>query len=173
MGRELRRKQAKKEGKSLQRELSNEKNQIKGLVIITIVLLIVIGLIYLMSALFITKELDWFDKPEQEETVEVVKNTILASETFAQKDEEYYVYYYDYKDENEQIASTVNEKLSSKKVYKVNTNDALNTKYVSETSNKKATKLENLKVKSPTVIKITKGKITEYYEGNEILEKLK
>ena len=173
MGRELRRKQAKKEGKSLQRELSNEKNQIKSLVIITIVLLIVMGLIYLLSALFITKELDWFNKNDQEETVEVVKNTILALETFKQKEEEYYVYFYDYNFEYEQIASTVNEKLSSKQVYKVNTNDALNTKYVSETSNKKATKLEDLKVKSPTVVKITKGKLTAYYEGNEILEKLK
>ena len=173
MGRELRRKQAKKEGKSLQIETSKEKNEIKNLVIITIVLLIFIGLIYLLSALFITKELNWFDKNDQEETAEVVKNTILASETFIQEEETYYVYFYDYTDENTQIASTVNEKLSESKVYKVNTKDALNTKYISETSNKKATKLEDLKVKSPTVVKVTKGKITAYYEGNEIIEKLK
>ena len=34
MGRELRRKQAKKDGKSLQKEVTSEKNQIKSLIII-------------------------------------------------------------------------------------------------------------------------------------------
>jgi len=173
MGRELRRKQAKREGKSLQKTVSKEKNPIKSLIVITIVLLVVIGLIYLLSALFVTKELDWFKNNDKEETTETVKNTILASEIFKQKEEEYYVYFYDYTNENEQISSTVSDKLSSKTVYKVDTNSALNANYVSETSNKKANKLENLKVKAPTVIKITSEKITAYYEGNEILEKLK
>ena len=36
MGRELRRKQAKREGKSLQREIPEESNQIKNLIIITV-----------------------------------------------------------------------------------------------------------------------------------------
>ena len=173
MGRELRRKQAKKEGKSLQQETLQPKNEIKSLIIITIVLLIVIGLIYLLSALFVTKELDWFNNGNDEEITETVKNTILATEIFKQKEEEYYVYFYDYTDEEERITTTVNEKLSSSTVYKVNTNSALNANYVSETSNKKAQKLADLKVKAPTVIKISNEKITMYYEGNEILAKLK
>ena len=173
MGRELRRKQAKREGKSLQKEIASEKNQIKNLIIITIVLLLFIGIIYLLSALFITKELDWFNKENQDEVVETVANTILAKETFSQTDDEYYVYFYDYKDENEQIKSTVSDKLASKKVYRVDTKSALNANYVSEETNKKVSKLENLKVKASTIIKIEKGKVTAYYEGNEILEKLK
>ena len=173
MGRELRRKQAKKDGKSLQKEVTSEKNQIKSLIIITIILLLFIGIVYLLSAIFVTKELDWFNKKDNEEIVEPVKNTILAKETFSQTQEEYYVYFYDYKDENEQIKSTVNEKLSSKTVYRVDTKSALNANYISETTNKKVQKLENLKVKASTIIKIEKGKVTAYYEGNEILEKLK
>ena len=64
MGRELRRKQAKKDGKSLKQEVINEKNQIKSLIIITIVLVAIIGIIYLLSALFVTKELKWFEKDD-------------------------------------------------------------------------------------------------------------
>ena len=55
MGRELRRKQAKKEGKSLQRELPAEEHQVKSLIIITLILVVIITVIYLLSALFVTK----------------------------------------------------------------------------------------------------------------------
>ena len=173
MGRELRRKQAKREGKSLQKEIIKEKNQIKSLIIITIILVLIIGLIYLLSAIFVTKELDWFNKKPTTEITENVENTILAKEIFDQKEEEYYVYFYDYEKEEERISSTINSNLSGKKVYKVNTNSALNANYVSETSNKKVKKLADLKVKAPTVIKFSKNKVVAYYEGNEILEKLK
>ena len=172
MGRELRRKQAKKEGKSLKKEMPTEKNQIKQLISITIILVVIIGLIYLISALFITKELDWFeDKIENNEAL--VTNTILASETFKQQEEEYYVYFYDYKDEKTDISSHITNKLSSSKVYKVDTNNGLNNKYVSEESNKNAKSLSELKVKAPTLIKVNGETISAYYEGDEIKEKLK
>ena len=66
MGRELRRKQAKKEGKSLQRELPAEEHQVKKLIIITLILVVIITVIYLLSALFVTKELDWFENDKEE-----------------------------------------------------------------------------------------------------------
>ena len=172
MGRELRRKQAKKEGKSLKKELPVEEHQIKSLIIITLILVVIITVIYLLSALFVTKELDWFDN-EDEETETLVSNTILASEIFKQKEEEYYVYFYDYADEDSDISSSVSSKLSTAKVYKVDTGSALNSKYISEESNKKAKTLDDLKVKSPTVIKVSGEQIVKYYEGDEITKKLK
>ena len=173
MGRELRRKQAKREGKSLQPEIKEETNQLKKLLIIIAVLVFIISVIYILSALFVTKELDWLDKKDENTTETLIENTILASEIFKQKEEEYYVYFYDYKDENNQITSAVNSKLSSKKVYKVDTSSALNSKYVSDQSNKSAKKLEELKVKSPTVIKINGEEISAYYEEKEIINNLK
>ena len=173
MGRELRRKQAKREGKSLQKEEVIEKNQIKQLISITIVLVIIIGLIYLISALFVTKELDWFDKNDDTTIPTLATNTILASEIFKQSEEDYYEYFYDYKDEDTDISSHITSKLSSSKVYKVDTNNGLNNKYVSEKSNKKAKNLDELKVKAPTLIKINGEKISAYYEGDEIKDKLK
>ncbi len=173
MGRELRRKQAKREGKSLQKEEIVEKNQIKQLISITIILVVIIGLIYLISALFITKELDWFDKDDAPTTPTLATNTILASEIFKQSEEEYYVYFYDYEDEDTDISSHITSKLSSSKVYKVDTNNGLNNKYVSEESNKLAKNLSELKVKAPTIIKVTGEAISAYYEGEEIKNNLK
>ena len=54
MGRELRRKQAKKEGKSLEKEEIIETNQIKKFIIITLAVVAIVGIIYLISGLFIT-----------------------------------------------------------------------------------------------------------------------
>lgn len=174
MGRELRRKQAKKEGKSLEREKLAEVNQAKKLIIITISLVVVIGLIYLISALFITKELDWFSKKEtkDETTTNTISNSILASSIFKQQEEEYYVYFYDFSEKENKITEIVNNKLSNDKVYKVDTSSALNSKYVSEESNKNAKTLEDLKVISSTLIKISGDTITEYYEKDEITNKL-
>lgn len=173
MGRELRRKQAKKEGKSLQPEIKEEEKLIKKLIIITAILVFIICTIYVLSALFITKELDWFDKKEEETKETLAKNTILASEIFKQKEEEYYVYFYDFNEKENQVTSAVNAKLSSKIVYKVDTSSALNNKYISDQSNKSAKTLEDLKVKAPTVIKINGDQISEYYEDNEIINNLK
>ena len=173
MGRELRRKQAKKEGKSLQPEIKEEEKLIKKLIIITAILVFIICAIYVLSALFITKELDWFDKKEEETKETLAKNTILASEIFKQKEEEYYVYFYDFNEKENQVTSAVNAKLSSKIVYKVDTSSALNNKYISDQSNKSAKTLEDLRVKAPTVIKINGDQISEYYEDNEIINNLK
>ncbi|MBQ2872514.1 MAG: hypothetical protein IJE89_00770 [Bacilli bacterium] len=171
MGRELRRKQAKRERKSLQKEVVSEENQIKKLIKITLLIVFIVCVIYLIAALFITKEVNWFDKEDKSETL--VTNTILASETFKQKEEEYYVYFYDYSEEDSEITSAVSSKLSTKKVYKVDTSSALNNNYVSEESNKSAKKLEDLKVKASTVIKISGEEIVEYYEDKEIVNNLK
>jgi len=173
MGRELRRKQAKKEGKSLEREEIIEKNPVKKYIIITSFLIIVLSLMYFITALFITKELDWFDKKDNDTSESnSVTNTILASATFKQSETEYYVYFYDFNEEKNSITDIVNNKLSGEKVYKVNTASAMNANYVGETGNKNAKTLEELKVVAPTLIKISEDKIVKYYEGKEITDNL-
>ena len=175
MGRELRRKQAKKDGKSLEKEEMIETNQIKKYIINIVSIVAIIAIIYLVSALFITKELDWFNKDKTESTnSSTVSNTILASAIFKQNEEEYYVYFYDLdeKEKESEITNLVNSSLSSSKVYKVNTASAMNANYVSETSNKNAKRLEDLKVVPRTLIKISNDTITEYYEKEEIKNKL-
>ena len=173
MGRELRRKQAKKEGKSLKKEIQKEEHQMKNLLIITMVLVFIVCITYLISAVFITKELSGKNNDTNvNETVGNVPNTILAAETFKQKEEEYYVYFYDYEEENQEISSVVNG-IKDLTVYKVNTRSALNKNYVSEESNKKAKNLSSLKVKAPTVVKVSGDTIVAYYEDSEIINNIK
>ena len=136
MGRELRRKQAKKDGKSLKSEELEVKNPIKKLIIITVSIVIFGGLIYLMSALFVTKELDWFQKKEDTSS-KIDTSIILASQVFKQKEEEYYVYFYDFNEEDKEITDLVNNKITGS-LYKVDSSSSLNSNYISEESNKKA-----------------------------------
>ena len=168
MGRELRRKQAKREGKSLKNEDIKVEYNVKKTVITCVIVLVSIGLVYLISALFITKELDWFSKEEVKENTSSVENSILASAIFKQKEDEYYVYFYDFNEDNNMYKNIVSSKLSSKKVYNVDTSSGLNSNYVSDVSNKKATGLDGLKVVNDTVIKIVGDTIVEYYEKDEI-----
>lgn len=168
MGRELRRKRAKREGKSLKNEEIKEEYNVKKIVITCVIVLVSIGLVYLISALFITKELDWFSKEEVKENTSSVENSILASAIFKQKEDEYYVYFYDFNEDNNMYKNIVSSKLSSKKVYNVDTSSGLNSNYVSDVSNKKATGLDDLKVINDTVIKIVGDTIVEYYEKDEI-----
>ena len=169
MGRELRRKQAKKEGKSLEKNTITRDNQLKKLIINITIVLVILGIIYLLSALFITKELDWFSKGDTtKDTSNKVTNSILASSIFKQSEEEYYVYFYDLDEKENIITEMVDQNQKIDKVYKVNTTSAMNSNYIGEESNKDAKTLTELKVKAPTLIKIVGDEITEYYENDEI-----
>ena len=173
MGRELRRKQAKKDGKSLEKDEVIEEQHLRRYIITLLVIILVLSILYIASALFITKELDWFKKKESEETSEKEESEdILASEIFKQAEEEYYVYFYDFNEKESVATDTINAVLAYNKVYKVNTGSVMNANYVSDVGNKKAKKLDDLKVVPTTLIKITNGVITEYYEGNEIINSL-
>lgn len=173
MGRELRRKQAKKDGKSLKKEEIIEEKQLKKYAIIIIAIIAVFTIIYVLSSIFITKDFNWFTKKESEKaTEEKTKDDILASEIFKQSEEEYYVYFYDFNEKESVITETVFARLTYSTVYEVNTTSVMNANYVSDTSNKKAKKLSDLKVISPTLIKISNGEIVEYYEKEEIIKAL-
>jgi len=88
-----------------------------------------------------------------------------------QKEEEYYVYFYDFDEEDTNVTYLVNGMLSDNKVYKVNTTDAFNSNYVTEEAagNSSATSIDDLKVVTPTLIKISGGAIVEYYETSDVI----
>lgn len=174
MGRELRRKQAKKEGKSLHNEEIIEKNQIKKLITIVCFLGASFCLIYVLVGMFLTKEINWFKDKEEPVIGENtnVSNTIFVAEIFKQKEETYYVYFYDFEEKLSTITGIV-EGINETKVYKVNTKSGMNSKYVADVTNKKATSLEDLKVKEHTLIKISGNKIVKIYVDDEITNKIK
>ena len=170
MGRELRRKQSKIEGKSLKREINNDNDNIESqkFIKILIMLIIICVVVYISIGLFVTKEIKWFGNNSENNVVDTVSNKIIASAIFKQKEEEYYVYFYNFEETNSNIESTISSKLTDYKVYRVDTNSSLNQNYVSEdSSNPSAKSLEELKVKTPTLIKIINDQIVSYYETED------
>ena len=168
MGRELRRKQAKKEGKSLKNENITEDYSLTKFVKVSVIVILSAVFLYLVSAIFITKEINLFGKNNTTNTTnQTVSNAILAKSIFNQSEESYYVYFYDFKESNNNINTIVSSKLSESKVYRVDTSSSFNSKYVSDTSNRNATTLDDLKVVKNTLIKIEGDTITMYLEGEE------
>lgn len=175
MGRELRRKEAKKNGRDLKEKVVEDKVDWKRYILVFSIIIIFFVSLYFVLAIFVTKELDLSkDKDNDTETSENntnVANSILASNIFKQKEDVYYVYCFDYNDQDTNVSHTVSNNLLDDKVYRVNTKDSMNSKYVGEESNKNATNLDELKVVNPTLLKIENGTITMFLSGeNEIID---
>ena len=168
MGREMRRKNSKK-NKNL--KIKNElpvndtitgRSALKIFVFSTILL----AAIYFTIAIFVTKELkiSWLNGETNETESTTIENKILAKNTFNQRESTYYVYFYDFNNEDTNIASAIYG--ADARVYRVDASNGLNSNYVStESGNRNATTLDDLKVVDPTLIKIDNDKIVAYYEG--------
>lgn len=180
MGREQRRKELKKNKNITPEKQEQLDTSIKGstIVILTIVVALVIIALYFISAIFITKEINISSSDNKTSETEnsdtdastvstSVSNKILASNIFGQKEESYYVYFYDFSNEDENVKTIIDSR-SDIKIYRVDTKSSLNKNYVTEESgNKNVTGIDNLKVKNPTVLEVTNDKVTAYYEGSK------
>lgn len=98
-----------------------------------------------------------------EQEKEIVQNEILAGQTFNRKDETYYVAFYEF-NSDEDLESTISN-IENQKIYKVDLSNKMNQSIINDTSNKKATTIDELQINGPTLIKITNEKITDYIEG--------
>lgn len=168
MGRELKRKQAKREGKNVKEaQIVNQKNELKPKSFVNIILMLLLFFIilYLITGLFITKDIKWFDKKESTENENTsIDNKILASESLRQVEEDYYVYFYDTTNEDSSLSSVISS--LNEKVYRVDLSDGFNSNYVGESSGI-VSDINDLKVSSPTVIKVSSERIVEFYSGSE------
>ena len=170
MGRELRRKDAKRSGKNVkevQKQNQDKPITTKNFIIIMIALIVLLILTYIFTGIFATKDIKWFSKNnnEEEETTNEIRNRILASDTLKQLDDEYYVYYYDSTKEASDITRIVDNLDGT--IYRVDLHDDFNANFVGEPSGV-VDSIDNLKVSDPTVIKVSLGKIIAFYNGEEI-----
>lgn len=176
MGRELKRKEAKKNKKNNIKKVEDLDTSIHGSTAIKLVVLIAIILLvlYYVVAVFITKEINIsgtnVGNTSDTSTSNTATDRILAKNIFNQTEETYYVYFYDFTAEDEVISRAISSN-SELKIYRVDTSSALNKNYVTEESgNRNVTAITDLKVKDPTIIGITNDQVIAYYEGsNEIL----
>lgn len=142
---------------------------------VTVILLILIAC-YLIIGVFITKEINFGkDKSKSEEKekseVSIDNTTITAGQIFDQKDNSYYVVIYDFDSKLTAISSWVSiysSKENALPVYKVDSSKKFNSAYIVEKdSNKNPTNYSDLKIISPTLIKIENGKVSSYTEGED------
>ena len=171
MGREQRRKEAKKvKNNKIARDINNnDMFKVSTILKVVFAVIIILLVLYYILAVFVTKEIDVSGNKDSSsnemDSSYSVSNKILATNTFRQVEQIYYVYYYDFDDENEDIASLVSN-LDDYKIYRVDTGSSLNSNYVTDSdSNKEVSDISNLKVINPTIIKIDNDRVVEYHEG--------
>ena len=171
MGRELRRKEERKNKNKVvnkEKELDTSVKMSSIIKVIAAIVFILLVLWYVL-AIFVTKEVEISSGNDENNTATEtsgVSNRILASSTFNQAEEVYHVYYYDFANEDKAVASAISSQ-SDIKIYRVDTSSSLNEKYVTEEAgNARVTGIDNLKVKNPTLLQITNDSVTGYYEGS-------
>lgn len=173
MNREQKRKEAKKNkkiGDSFIPEKTT-KSEVNRLVKIACIVIGIFIFLYFFIGLFITKEITLPRGNGKDSEIKTNSSNILANSTFSQKEDVYYVYFFDFESENTSIAQKVATLEEDYKVYNVDTSDILNKNYVVEKdSNKNAKVLDDLKVVKNTIIKIENREIVAYYEGEEEIE---
>lgn len=174
MGRELRRKEAKRDGRNVKEvQKANKNNSItsKNLIRIIIALIVLFVLTYLLTGVFATKDIKWFskkDKNSDEEEISI-QNKILGIDSLKQKDREYYVYFYNPDKEDESVTSIVNTLAAT--IYRVDLSDAFNANFIGTPSGI-VSDINDLKVENEAVIKVADGIITEFYGNKEEIKSL-
>ena len=139
--------------------------------------LLVLVVAYLLVGIFLTKTITFGKDKEDNKTVTIDNSTILLSNIFNQKEDEYLVIIYDINNKDDSSMSNwisyYKSKNTESTVYTVDSKNKMNSKYIVEKdSNKDAKELSELKVIAPTIIKVNKGSITEYYEGETSVKSL-
>ena len=161
------------------KKVTEEKDNYFKFITTLAVLLIVFVLSYFIIGLFYTNEIDLNkDSEEETEEINVDNGTIMLGQLFDQSEDDYYVLIYDVNDKETIIPSwksVYEAKENALKIYVVDSKKKFNSKYITDKNgNKNATSLDNLKVVSPTLIRITNKKITDYIESEDnIVNKFK
>lgn len=169
------RKQRRKQNVNL--SVESEDNVFKFVSTITGIIVLLI-LVYLVVGIFFTKEINLNkkdDKKKTKENVTIDNKTITAGQIFDQKDNTYYVLIYDFDSKLTNLSSLLTNFTSDEKnvVYKVDSKSKINSNFiVKDNSNTSPTTYDDLKIKSPTLIKIENKTVTSYIEKEEEIKKV-
>lgn len=165
-------KEIKQNKEELIKQTSDETDQVKLFIFILIGVAFVSVLLYFLSSKYLVKD-GVNDKNETPAEETIAYNNVNAGTFFNRPDDEYYVFAFDPSSLQASYYSALLNKFDTKKraMYFMNLALEVNKAYVKETSNSKATKPSELALKSPTLILVKGGKITEYLENLEEIEK--
>ncbi len=142
--------------------------------------LLTLVLCYLIIGVFMTKEIN-VKKDSKKDTkdstsVTIDNSVITGGQIFDQKDESYYVVIYDFESKVLNISNLVSSYSSKENalpIYKVDSSKKFNNRYiVKKDSNTNPSSYEDLRILSPTIMKIENGKVTSYVEGEDSIKEI-
>jgi hypothetical protein len=147
---------------------TTEQKDVRSFLVVILVVLCCVGLIYLATRAFVTKDL--FEKDDKEEVVTPVSvnyDKAIVGNMLGKPEKEYYVVVYDmtgdYMADMSSLVSGYNAKEKHLHIYTVDLSNKLNADYYdTENENVKATSVEDFKFGDITLIKVTDGKVKSY-----------
>lgn len=155
------------------------KNELKNMVAISVVVILVILVVYLTTAVFMTGEIgskkDSKDKKENSNASSVNSDgSIIAGRVFNQSQSNYMVIIYSKKDASDNLISAISGYKGDAKLYKVNTDEAVNKYVLSDIDNTNPNNSRELKVTKNALLTITNGSVSSYVSDDEqIIDVLK
>lgn len=149
--------------------------EVSKLVELVIIVTIIFVIFYGITVLVNKKEENSSNNNSQ--TVSVQYDEILISNILIQPNDEYYVMIYDIDDYDGIVYNSYlqlyKQKEEALRYYTAQLDNIFNKIFKSEESNLNISNIKQLKIKGSTLLKIRKGKIIAYYEGDKIIEHLK
>ncbi len=156
------------------------KNELKNAILISVTVIAIIVVVYLVTAVFLTGEIG--NKKTNEENNEKTTSQseisydgkIIAGRIFNQKQDTYLVMVYSEENASESLKNAISSYSKDVKLYKVNTDEAINKSIVSETDNPTPMNNAEVRVSKNALITITSKKVTSYINNeDEIINALK
>ena len=149
---------------------------IKIVIGVGVVVITVFGATLLMNKLGVFDE--GYSKPERGEIIISYEDATIGT-MFNRPDTEYYVVFDEFTENPNQYLSSILFRYSNEEnklhIYKVDMTNAFNAKYMGESGNPSAQRVEDVKINGVTLIKVVNGKNVKYIEGitnieNELLK---
>lgn len=151
---------------------NDDTDQVKKFAYILVGVAVIALLLYVFTTKVLVKDSSKKDDNSNSTAVSINYSILDVGMMFNRPYDEYYILAYDPDSLDASLYASMLNKVDSKKgkVYFLDLSNGLNKPYVKDESNAKATKASEVAIKGPTMIKISKGKISKYLESYEEIE---
>lgn len=151
------------------------KDEMHKIIRLLCIVLIILGLFFLLTTYLTNKKSSKSNSKESNSSVEIGYQKVLLGNSFNVSDGEYLVLYYNMSDSdlNTKMSSLINNYESKSKpfyIYTVDMSSSFNKKHASNQANTNPTKVEELAIAGPTLIKFNNKKVEKYIEGYESIK---
>ncbi len=137
--------------------------------------ILIVVIVFVVGMYFITNKIASKTAKDNKQAGEVSSNAIIVGSLLNRPYSEYYVIAFKSKDYDAAIYDTYISAYEAKekalRIYAIDLDNELNKDYYSEKGSPNAKSIDELKISSPTLIKVKDKKINKYIEGQENIKK--